>query len=83
MGGFQRTSVTALPSATDEGCNSQKRPYSTLINSDVSSLVNVVSTLYLGIDNLRMATDEIFCHEYSCLLDLTSIRKILLFLNIS
>ena len=30
MGGFQGTSITALPSATDEGWNSQKRPYGTL-----------------------------------------------------
>ena len=30
MGGFQGTSVTALPSVSDEGWNSQKRPYSTL-----------------------------------------------------
>ena len=27
MGGFQGTSITALPSATDEGWNFQKRPY--------------------------------------------------------
>ena len=45
MGGFQGTFVTAQPSVTDEGWNSQKRPYKTLANNNVLFQIIVVSII--------------------------------------